>query len=246
MRLEHTGVEGGVTLENVMSMLKEIQDDQLKNVADFNKANESLHEKIEENTQTLKRGMESIENYIKEIEQLKCENVSLKSKVVDLETRIDELENYSRRNCLEIQGVPEEENENVAEIIKSVGKALNVTIKDEMIDACHRIGRRNDRERPRGIIVKFVRRMDKEQLMYRRKEKKRDFSTRHLNLPTDLPIYLNDSLSPTKRKLLGQARLIKREKAYKYLWLRNGHILLRKQEGSEVVEVKTQADLSKL
>lgn len=246
MRLEYGSAEGGVSLESIMSMLKEMQEEQVKNVADFNKSNNSLHEKIEENTQTLKRGMDAIENYVKEIEELKRENSTLKCKVDDLEARVEDLESYSRRNCLEIQGIPEEDDENVVEIIKNVGKALKMTIQDQMIDACHRIGRRNDKERPRGIIVKFVRRMDKEQLMNQRKEKKRDFTTRHLNLPMDLPIYLNDSLSPTKRKLLARTRQIRREKGYKYLWLRNGHILLRKEEGTSVVEVRTQADLSEL
>jgi hypothetical protein len=39
---------------------------------------------------------------------------------------------------------------------------------------------------------------------------------------------------------------MKNEKGYKYIWIRNGNILLRKDEGSAVVEIKSQADLSKL
>lgn len=246
MRLEYSGAEGGVTLESIMTMLREMQEEQMKNVTDFNKSYEALHSKLEENTNTLKCGMEKIENYIKEIDNLKRENTALKSKVVDLEARVDDLEDYARRNCLEIQGVPEEKEENVMNVVKKVGKALDMQIDDLMIDACHRIGRKTDREHPRGIIVKFVRRMDKEMLMKHRRDKKRDFSTRHLDLPSDSPIYLNDSLSPAKRKLLALARHVRKERNYKYLWLRNGHILLRKEEGKNVIEIKTQADLSEL
>jgi hypothetical protein len=203
MRLEYGQAEGGVTLEVIMAALKEIQESQKRNETDFNKSYEVLHSNLEENTKTLKEGMEKIEVYIREIERLKSENVALKSKVVDLESRIDDLENYSRRNCLEIQGVPEEKGENVVSAVKKVGEALNVDINESMIDACHRVGK-VQKDRPRAIIVKFVRRTDKEEVMTRRRQRKRDFSTRHLGLPTDTPIYINDSLSPARRRLLAR------------------------------------------
>jgi vacuolar-type H+-ATPase subunit I/STV1 len=245
IRLEYSQAEGGVTLEAIMGELKEIQENQRRTETEFNKSYEALHSNLEENTSTLRAGMEKIETYIKEIERLKGENAALKSKVSDLENRVDELENYSRRNCVEIQGIPEDKGEKTIEIVKKVGKALSVDINDSMVDACHRVGKA-ERDRPRGIIVKFVRRTDKEELMSRRRERKRDFSTRHLDMPTDKPIYINDSLSPARRRLLALARQIRRDKGYKYIWLRNGNILLRKDEGSPVVELRNQADLSKL
>lgn len=74
-----------------------------------------------------------------------------------------------------------------------VGKALNIDIDEGMIDACHRIGRKgSEKDRPRGIIVKFLRRTDRDTLMNKRREQKRDFSTRHLGMATDTPIYVND------------------------------------------------------
>ncbi|KAG8270403.1 hypothetical protein J6590_085783 [Homalodisca vitripennis] len=98
----------------------------------------------------------------------------------------------------------------------------------------------------RGIVVKFVRRTDKEELMKKRRGKKRDFSTRHLGLTMDIPVYLNESLSPARRRLLAQARQLRKERGYKYIWLRNGNILLRKEEKAPVVEIRTQADLNGL
>lgn len=247
MRLEYAATEGGVTLETIMQVLGEIQQEQKRIVADFNKSYEALDATMNVNTTTLTDGMGRIEEFIKEIDKLKSENTFLKTKVETLEARVEDLEMYSRRNCLEIQGVPEENGESVVEVVKKVGSALDFVIEDTMIDACHRIGRRTaGRDQPRGIIVKFVRRTDKELIMKRRRDRKRDFSTRHLDLPMDNPIYLNDSLSPARRRLLAQARQIRREKGFKYIWLRNGNILLRKEEGSPVIEIKTQADLREL
>lgn len=246
LRLDYSLQEGSVTLEDIMEMLKGIQEEQKKIVADFNKSFESLHDKIEEKTTALEDKMKIIEEYISETDKLKVENITLKKQVTTLETRIEDLENYSRRNCVEIQGIPEEQGENVTNVIKNVGNALGVNITDDMIDACHRVGRRTAEKRPRGIILKFVRRTDKDAIMKKRQERKRDFSTRHLGMSSDTPVYLNDSLSPSRRRLLGRARQLKTEKGYKYLWLRNGNILLRRQEGSPVIEIRCQADLDNL
>ncbi|XP_046677264.1 uncharacterized protein LOC124365334 [Homalodisca vitripennis] len=216
MRLEYAAE--GLTLETIMNTLKEMREEQKTNTADFNRSYEMLYSKVEENTVTLRDAMGKIEDYLREIEQLKSEN-----------------------------GIPEEKEEQVSELVKKVGKALDVNITDSMIDACHRIGKKtSERNQARGIVVKFVRRTDKEELMKKRREKKRDFSTRHLGLTMDIPVYLNESLSPARRRLLAQARQLRKERGYKYIWLRNGNILLRKEEKAPVVEIRTQADLNGL
>ncbi|KAG8273356.1 hypothetical protein J6590_023868 [Homalodisca vitripennis] len=91
--------------------------------------------------------------------------------------------------------------------------------REPMIDACHTLGKKVNTKDTPGIIVKFVRRVDAEALLKKRREK-RDFSTRHLNLASDNPIYINESLSPTRRRLLGMARQVRRERGYKWLWVR--------------------------
>lgn len=161
---------------------------------------------------------------------------------------MEDKESYSRRNCMEIQGLPEEQNESVADLVKKVGEALSIDIKDDMIDTCHRLGKKKSEESdlPRSIVVKFVQRSDNEKVMNKRREKKRDFTTRHLGLPMDTPIYQNDSLSPSRRRLLAQARQLRKDSGYKYIWLRNGNILLRKEENGPVVQIRSQADLSEL
>ncbi|KAG8289637.1 hypothetical protein J6590_100427 [Homalodisca vitripennis] len=88
----------------------------------------------------------------------------LNKKVADLEQRIVDIEQYSRANAKEIQGIPMQPNEDVVSIVKEVGKALDLTVTDSMIDACHRHS-----GSPPGIIVKFVRRMDKEEFMRKRR-----------------------------------------------------------------------------
>ncbi|XP_046688637.1 uncharacterized protein LOC124374476 [Homalodisca vitripennis] len=163
-----------------------------------------------------------------------------------LEGRIEEQEQYSRRNTVEIYGVPQEKNEDVVSVVKEVGKALDMDITRSMIDACHRLGNKSGPNNlPPRIIVKFVSRLDKEEFLRKRRVKS-SFSTRHMNLGVDQPVYINESLTLTRRKLLGEARRLKREKNYKFLWVRNGKIFLRREESARVVHVTCQADLSKV
>ncbi|KAG8271835.1 hypothetical protein J6590_054665 [Homalodisca vitripennis] len=61
-----------------------------------------------------------------------------------------------------------------------------------------------------------------------------------------MPIYINESLSPGRRRLLNAAREKKSEKHYTYLWIRGGKILMRKAEGEPVKVVTSLADLDKL
>lgn len=61
-----------------------------------------------------------------------------------------------------------EKNENVQDIVKKVGNALGVAVREEHMDACHRLSV-VQQGRKRGIIVKFTRRSVKEELLRKRK-----------------------------------------------------------------------------
>lgn len=247
MRLETQAEQGKLSLEDVMQAIAEIREDQKVMVAEFNKSHESLNSKLDETMTALRSQTEELKNYREQVELLETENSALREKVAAMETRMEDIELYSRRNCLEIQGIPEQPQEDVLDIVQKVGRAVNMEISSSMIDACHRLGKPGDTSRkgPRGIIVKFVRRLDKEELMKMKRQKK-DLSTRHLNLPTDSSIYLNESLTPSRRRLYALARQVKKEKDYKYVWHRGGKIFLRKEDNGPVLHVCSQADLSKL
>ncbi|XP_046679343.1 uncharacterized protein LOC124366786 [Homalodisca vitripennis] len=179
------------------------------------------------------------------IDELAAENRNLREKVSSLEMRIDDLEQYSRVNSVEIHGILQQKNEDVVAVVKEVGKALDLEITDSMIDNCHRLGRRPGPNSPQpGIVVKFVRRLDKEELL-RKCRVKSNFSTRHMNLSMDQPIYINEALSQARRRLLAAARQVKKEKSFKYLWVRGGKLFLRKEEMAPVFQVTCQADLDR-
>lgn len=246
LRVESKLLEGNLSLEDIMKEIKEIKVEQRKSINDFNHSYEVLNEKLNENMELLKSQVEDLKIYREEVTKLREENVTLMKKNSDLEMRLIECEQYSRKNCIEIQGIPvESKNENVIDIVKRVGLALDFTIEDSMIDNCHRLGHKFDGRGPPAIIAKFVRRLDVEEIL-RKRRIKRNLSTRHMGMPSDHLVYVSESLCPAKRLLYSRARAVRREKGYKYLWLRGGRILARKEESAPVVVINCLADLDKL
>lgn len=243
LTLEYKANEGSLSLEDVMKAIKDLRDEQKASMKDFNDSYELMNSKLDDNTSALKQNTDKMSEYIAIIDSLTSENVKLKEKVQLLERRVEDMEQYSRRNCIEIQGVPTTDDK-VIDSVKSVGQAVGMEITDSMIDACHLLGKRLNNVGPPGIIVKFVRRIDAESLLMKRRGKK--LSTRHLGLTTDSPVYVNESLTPERRRLFAMARRVKTEKNYKWLWVKGGKILLRKTDGEPVINVKCQADLEKL
>lgn len=245
MRLDSIVSEGTVTMEDLMKVVTEIRDSQQNYDKEYNKSFENLYAKLEESTQALKAQSENAAKNMKIMEELIVENKELKKRVTTLEQRLDEVEQYSRSNSVEIHGIPQEKNEDVLSIVKEVGVALDLNINNSMVDTCHRLRRNPNGNNPPGIIVKFVRRLDKEEFLQKRRVK-RTLSTRHINRPDDRPIYINESLSPSRRRLLAKAKTVQREKQYKYCWVRNGRIFLRKIEDAEVKVVLKEEDLGEL
>lgn len=233
----------GVSNEDVMKFLREMKEDlkshtdkQLKSLeTELGKSVDSCHESIFELVETVKKQSATLIEYEKIFDSLKHENSTLRAKVKGLEQQLDDADQYSRINCLEINGIPESNQEDVTEVVKTIGSVLGVDVNAEDIDACHRLGPKNEGKR-RGIIVKFVRRQLKEEMLRKRKIK-RNLNTSDIGMasgPADV-VYINESLSPARRKVLNAARLLRKEQNYSFVWVKNGKIFLRKAEGSKAI-----------
>ena len=93
------------------------------------------------------------------------------------DTKIDELEQYGRRLCLRIDGVPHKEVETSGEVLKVVKekiKEAKVDIPDVVIDRAHRIGAPyvddTSKIKHQSIIVRFTTFRHRTMLYLRRKK----------------------------------------------------------------------------
>lgn len=85
---------------------------------------------------------------IKQVDFLKVENSKLKVDIKKLENEcklnIDDLEPYSRRSCVRISGVIEEEGKNTGDLELDLARRVSVDIQPEDLDRSHRVRRPHD------------------------------------------------------------------------------------------------------
>ena len=125
------------------------------------KVMDSLHATIDElrNESSLQRAayeskIASLESVIK-VQNDK--NKALQKRIDNVEFVLDKQEQYSRRNCLLIHGVPEEQNEKTdIKVTEMCKEDLGITLNRMDIDRSHRIGAGGG-NKPRPIIMKFSR-----------------------------------------------------------------------------------------
>ena len=86
-------------------------------------------------------------------EQLKATKEKLRNQtedIVQLWDNFDNLEQYTRKNSIEIQGIPEDAYSSTEDVVIKVAEALNITVEPEDIEIFHKL------KRGKGIIAKFV------------------------------------------------------------------------------------------
>ena len=112
----------------------------------------------------------------------------------DLEAKLDELEQYTRRDCLEITGIPIVPNDNPALLVREMS---------EVISVAHRLP--STKKVKDRLIVKFTRREKRDEVYKKRKNLKskqtKDLPSvaRQPESPTishKAEIHINESLTP--------------------------------------------------
>lgn len=234
-------------LNEVKSDLKQFREEQNCKTTEVLNAIEYCQSSIAENSSKLSALHVRIDDLVTEIECLKSENTDLKSRVVTLESTVNSLEQNCLRRTLEIHGVPVKSGERPDLLLADVARALGVNCEPDTVDSVFRARRRTTTQEnppPPPIVVNFVRQGVRDEFLQKRKVK-RDFSTRDIGWsdPHSSAIYLNESLTFSNKKLYASARDLKKSGKVKYVWIKNGRILLRCKDGDPVVRIKSLSDL---
>lgn len=183
---------------------------------------------------------------------LEEENKSLQSSVKELRNQINMLEQQSRACNVEIQGVVESKSENLIALVKKLGDIIGCPSEDK-IRNCTRTAKINRLStRPRSIVVQFSTQTIRDNFLasaikYNRSKPNNKLNNGHIGMSNIKdPIFVVEHLSPANKALHAAARLKAKEMGYKYVWVRNGRIFLRKTEGAEQVFIKSTETLSSL
>ena len=106
----------------------------------------------------VKEHNEGVKRQIKEIEE---EINKLGNDGFNVEVKLDELQQYARRDCLEITGIPVVPNESPALLVKEMSEIMGVSLNENDISIAHRLPPpKKGKDR---LIVKFTRREKKDE-----------------------------------------------------------------------------------
>jgi hypothetical protein len=235
-----------LTLDNLGEVLDSFKREVLTGQGELAASLRSCHEKLDNNSALLSSQEEIIRSQNEIIARLQSENENLRKKLEEVCVSVDNIEQRARLNTVEIHGIPSRSDENVETVVLDVCRAVGMDLRRDAIDCCHRLKRVGDRPTA-GVVVKFVRRSDAEELLRKRRVKK-DLSSANVGFPgSSFPVYINRSLTALRRKLFSLVKQKQREKGWKYVWLdASGHIKVRMLDGSAVFRVNSTSDLEKL
>ncbi|XP_050552572.1 uncharacterized protein LOC126911197 [Spodoptera frugiperda] len=192
----------------------------------------------------------TVDKLIKDNLVLYNENDALKSTVAGLSERLNTLEQHLREENVEIQGVPEHQNESLPKLLEQCSRVVGCSFKEEDVIKCTRVAKLNKESKlPRAIIVKFrsVRKRDEfysAVYRYNKSNPNDKLNTSLLGIGGDKKsVFVSEHLSPTNKILHAAARQKAKELGYKFVWVKNGRIYVRKMEGSHYIIIKNRESL---
>ncbi|CAH3024209.1 unnamed protein product, partial [Porites evermanni] len=155
------------------------------------------------------------------------ENASLKTQ--QAKKSLNDLDQYTRRDCTEIRGIPlpeEPSEEDTNDIVIQLSEKIGVPMERNDISTSHRIPSAKHLMEP-AIIVKFVGHKVRENFYLARKRLK-SVSTADLRFSEANKIYINKSLTQKNKELFNDCLKFKKDHSYKFLWTNAGTIFLRR------------------
>uniref|UniRef100_A0A8D8YDL7 FP protein C-terminal domain-containing protein n=1 Tax=Cacopsylla melanoneura TaxID=428564 RepID=A0A8D8YDL7_9HEMI len=228
-------------------MKKEFNESRKQMKNEMNEFQESLefnHSKLDEIIAKMGNMQKTMNKMTERQDQLEKENKELKVQLKELKYTVEDLQQYTRNRNVQIDGIPSKQDEDLRMMMKNIGEKIEVKILDSDIDKIHRIPTKSTNN-PEPIVVQFTTRRVRDEIVKKAKEKKP--CTNDLQMQcTNRNIYVNEHLTPQKKQILYEAKKIKEEKQYKFLWCKNGKIFVRKDEKSMTIHLNSREDLNKI
>lgn len=245
--VDNKQIAGDITLLDLLNEMKSFRAEVSNKHKDFTDNLNKHSDWVAELADKIDNVSKNMSNLASEISLIRQENINLKKQVSELNEKVNYLEQSSKDNVVEIRGVPFIQGENLLNVLSKMSTVIDFEFNENMIDYYYRYKSSPENDSPGGIVVRFVRKIDMLAFMEKRKIKK-NLNSRELGFMSGeaTVIYVNQSLTQAKRKLLRAARKCKLEKSITYVWVSGGRILIRKNVGDPVIEVKSEEDLVKL
>ncbi|CAK1549331.1 unnamed protein product [Leptosia nina] len=180
----------------------------------------------------LRKALETAEERIVALEKDKLESESL---FKNMRRQMDALDKASRSRNLEIQCIPQKRNENLIFIFKSLCDLIGHPMSEGDISSIKRVASLNpNSERPRNIIVSLPSTRHRDSIIsaFKNYNKKNPVTSVHLHIPGPANrLFIAEHHSSTCKAIFAAARKACKEKKYKYCWVKDERVYVRKEDG---------------
>lgn len=203
---------------------------------------------IERSMDFINKSYEAIKN---RVESLETENKENKNYLLTLDKKLNELQYSTRSANIEIRNVPQKENENVQDlttIVTKIGNLLETPLQSGDLRDIYRAPAKPGTTR--NIVVEFSSVQRKYDVLssVRNYNKARDLgeklNTHLIGLPGNKqPFYVDEHLPPSGKKLFFQAREFSKQNGFKFCWVNNSKIYLRKEKGTKQFIINSEQSL---
>ena len=255
---EAVNAEGEPSNAELREMLVDIQ----INVATILRENKSIRSEMTDLKSTLQKQKDditalkaSLEHTTKKYNDAERALTAARKKIQEQEEEIselydlqDKLEQYTRKNSLEIHGVPESAYTETEDVVLKLAEALDVPVEPKDIEICHKLNRKGNKP----IIVKFIIHKVKTNL-YRARVKLKGVKVSdifpHCSSSTLVQadrIFLNENLTSYRKKIINRANEMRRNEEVLSVWSMDGKIYVKTSPQGRPIKINELEDLDYL
>ncbi|KAH9631136.1 hypothetical protein HF086_001071 [Spodoptera exigua] len=179
----------------------------------------------------------------KKMRALENKNAYLEKCNKSLEDRINELEEKDKEKKVELAGLEKNNNEDISKVVTQIVHKLQLDPSE--IEYAERVGREKPgTEKPLPVVVTLKSKQARNKWLELRKSNITNgqiYGTSYTNR-----VFINESLTRYKRSLLWATKL-HLKKSYKYIWVQEGKVLIRKSdEQKKIILIRCESDIEKL
>ncbi|XP_045502922.1 uncharacterized protein LOC123699918 [Colias croceus] len=258
--MENSGTIPSQITPDLMPHLEQLLDIKLKSIKEeiVAEIKSTILNQIKDEIKAMSSQVKNIENSYQILQNehcdLKQEIIKMRADITERDNQITELHNslnkqqqWCRQSNIEVIGLPELSNENPKLLITEIANHAGVKLSAEDVEFAHRVQPfKSIPNRPRSLVIKLKDRNVKDRILSGLRKTK-GITTKDIGFagkPTRF--YVFDHLTPNNKVLLKETKDIAAKKSYKFVWVRNCHIFLRKNEESPVLSIASKKDLSKI
>ena len=145
----------------------------------------------------------------------------LEKKLTEVEISHNKLEQYTRRNNIEIQGIPPQiPDEKLEEKVVEVFGAMNIAITKNDVEDCHRLGKSS-----KNTIFQFVNRKHCNAILSKKFETSKIDKSK-LGFESNVKLYVSENLTLYNQHLAWKCRELKRAGVIHSSWSSEGIVKL--------------------